>query len=612
MDQDRFFTHSGRRFRLLSSREEIERQMTPFNPTARIKLRLNELTCLLHDSYETTWASFCYHHTACKKCSKERNTSYAHIYYQALLNYFKQDYFVEYPIKIDKRTSYRVDFKLATKPNYVEIDSSIHVKGWDTKRREDYIARDRKKDLKLNGNLERIRLYDDQYRALPISTQLNVIEEAFIKRATNNGLSICRDKIDAAKRDARFFKNSRISGLIKKIRYYHGGHIEFNSKRDIEILNTRTTNETEFYCTVNREVFKRNIQTVFRSHFYCPICLERIRDGVQDNYVMNEEKIAGIKEHIESKFRQRFNIERWKQIPGAFYYRTIVFPIWDKYLSKEIFIPLRDLLSFSLKELAKNIKIGRYDQHRTKRPPERRSTPHKRYDAIPIAGTSPDDRVLYNRKGTQLFDNYQRNAKNINRLMRGEGDDEYLDKLIAANEKEFKVFFHKTGREARQKLAVFDRKIVPFFSEQSKFELYTSRIRYVCGNQFLLVKDSKCGHLFYVSWNYVKAKMNKGQCPVQCQRKECFHRYYLATNPEPRKIPQENILKAFKKMFCGQYYPAFPNRKIMIKTPIRLIHLPSGLRFWASFDNFKRGKFRSEFRDLKLKEIRARFPRWKK
>ncbi|GAA0548084.1 hypothetical protein GCM10009415_32830 [Chitinophaga japonensis] len=616
MDEDRFFTHSGKRFKLLSSKDEIDNQIKPFKHLASVKIRLKELTCALHDEYEISWGSFYYRHMACGKCSKESNVSYAHNYYQALLEYFKQEYIPEYPVKIDDKTTYRIDFKLVTKPNFLEIDSTLHVgNGWDKKNRESYMLRDRQKDLKFKGNIERIKLYDDQHRALPTKIQLRVIEDAFANRAANNGIHITRNEIEEAKKDDQFFRNSRITNIAKKLHYYHGNHIEFKDKGHVGILETRRTNETEFHCTVNQESFRRNIISVFRMHFICPVCSQKIHTGKQDSYLFGEGKINIIRELVESKFNGKFDLQYWQTNQPAFFFLTVVFPVWDSHRKREIYLPLRDLLSFPAKVLEKKIACGRYNDYRTNKYHREIAAPSSRvarYALVSTANIGRDNRLLYNKRTTHLFNQYHIKAKFINRCMKEDADADYIGKLIAENESNFKIFIHKNPLEAKRKLAVYDRKIIPFFTKQKMYKLHTPRKKYVCSKQLLLIKDLRCGHLFYSSWNWITVRMNKGAHPIQCQRKDCFHRYYLTTNPEPRKIPQEDILQMFNDLFHGQYYPAFPNQKIMVKPPIHIIHLPSGRHFTASVDNFKRGKFRCEFKNLNMKELCMRFPTWSK
>jgi hypothetical protein len=277
-------------------------------------------------------------------------------------------------------------------------------------------------------------------------------------------------------------------------------------------------------------------------------------------------------------------------------------------------MPFRDLLSLPIATVMTKLNKGEYDRYIISRPINSSiKVKHTQYrDPVKIEYISNDLRSRLSSKSELQLHEYQRRAKLINRVMKQINDDSYIDNLIKENENSFTVFFHKTNLEAVLKLAAYDRKIVPFFNNQDIFELHSPREKYAYDKQFLLIKDVRCSHFFYCSWNWMTVKIRKGEPPIQCQRKDCYEIFYRTHNSEPRKIPQENILQIFKDLYHGQYYPTYPDQKIMVREPISITHLPSKTMFNASFDNFRRAKFRSEYKNLTPKELRKRFPIWVK
>ena len=127
--------------------------------------------------------------------------------------------------------------------------------------------------------------------------------------------------------------------------------------------------------------------------------------------------------------------------------------------------------------------------------------------------------------------------------------------------------------------------------------------------QYLLLRDLRCGHRFYCSWNWitVRQKMNKG---IQCQHKDCFDVYYKQAYRPGNKMPGNKILAYFTNLFNAQYYPVHPNQAIKIREPIEVSHLPTGRKFKTSVDNFRRGKFRCIFKKLSSMELSQLFPQW--
>jgi hypothetical protein len=339
--------------------------------------------------------------------------------------------------------------------------------------------------------------------------------------------------------------------------------------------------------------------------------MKYLYDGVQSDYYLSEEKINLMQDQITVRFKGRFIIDSWSQNQPAFFFRTVVFPVTDNMQRSELYIPLRDLLSLPVGLVMGKLNKGEYDRYiiGSKRVRNTTKTKHiRRYDPVKIEYISNDKRSKLNAQSELKFNEYQRKAKLINKIMKQTNDGNYIDGLIKENENNFKDFFHKTNAEAENKLTTYDRKILPFFNGQDIFELHTPRQKYSCSKQYLLIKDLRCSNFFYCSWNWMTVKKKKGVPPIQCQRKECYEIYYRAQNFEPRKIPQENILQIFKSLYHGQYYPTYPDQKIMVREPISITHLPSGTILNASIDNFRRGKFRSEYKNLTLKELKKRFP----
>jgi hypothetical protein len=613
MDEDRFFTHSGKKFRLLSTKEEIQRQIRPGKNISSIKIHMNELTCSIHNDYTLTWGNFYHRNAGCAKCSKESMVSYAHAYYLALLEFFKFDYTPEYPLKMPNKTTYRIDFKLNTLPNYVEIDSSLHVDtaNYFTKTyNKSYLVRDRQKDRMVAGNIERIKLYGSDHKVLPIKDQLEIIDTAFINRAIRNGISITAKDIEAAKSDPLFFRNVRIVLNIKRLNRFHEGHIEFSSRNHLDIINIRQNNETEFYCKINKESFKRDFYSVTKINFLCPICLKKIEFENQQHYYLSADKIAEIKDKIESIYKSEFEVPPdWGT--RAYFYRTVVFPIFSNSLKKEVYISIYDLMRLSLKQIKVSLKKGRYDKYLTDRPKIAREKYLKIYEPVIVDPIKDIKRVRLNKTCRINFITYQKNAKNINQLMKKKEHSEHIFKLINDNENKLNHYVHESNQKARNTLQTYDRKIQKFFANNPSFRLYTPREKYVDSKQYLLIQDLNCSHFFYSSWNWITAKLRKGDS-IQCQHQSCFHKYYLLRNPEPRKIAQENILRIFTDLFNGQYYPTNHEKKIFVRERIEIIHLPSGQKYNVSVDNFRRGKFRSPFKNLTRKELNKKFRGWKK
>jgi len=505
MDEDRYLTHSAKRFRLLSNKEEIESQPQFKKNTASVRIRVNELTCTAHNEYTISWGSFCHRNSGCRKCTQERNISYAHVYYQALLEYFGLDYVSEFPIKINSNKTYRVDFKLYNAPCYVEIDSVIHVRGWRKDNYEAYQERDRLKDSILGDQLERIKMYDGNNQVLPMKDQIVIIESAFLKRASNNGLTITQKDIEEAKSSPTFFQNIHIGSLIKKLHLYHGGHIEFESKAYINILQLKDSSLCEFICVIHRKPFKRNIYSVFKKDFTCPICYRNLYEGLQSNYYLRQEKIDFIQTQITDRFNSRFTIDFWDQYQPAFFFRTIVFPVKDNIKQSELYMPLRDLLTLPVKLVHGRCDEGFYDHYRVTKSSTKKGLKLKTkirhiqfQDSVKIKDIEDNVRLQFTAQNKAAFNRYQQNARNINKLMKSVEHKNNINSLIKKNEDSFKNYLHQTRLEAVRKLGTYDRKIVPYFNNQDRFELHTARAKYVYNKQFLLIKDLRCSHFFIV------------------------------------------------------------------------------------------------------------------
>ncbi|SHM75754.1 hypothetical protein [Mucilaginibacter sp. OK098] len=605
MDDDRFFTHAGKKFRLLSSKAEIESQIKPFQHIGQVSIRLNELTCHLHNEYNVTWGNFYYNNAACAKCTRENNVSYAHSYYQALLAYFNFNYIPEFPIKINSKTTYRIDFKLSTQPNYLEIDSSLHVnKGWDRDQKmiRAYTERDRIKDSKLGGNIERIKLYNNKNQHLPLKTQIQIIETAFLNRALQNNIPIMATDIQTAKRDPVFFRNARIVNYIRKLEYYHQGHIEFKNKTHLSVLNALETNESEFFCKIHQQAFVRNLYSVAKLDFLCPICRNKIILGQQKDYYLSQDKIQQISEFVDVRFDGDFAIDtdRWAQ--DVHFFQTIVFPAQWHSEKRTVFISIRELISLPVEDVYKRLKKTKYISPYIK---------HKRYfnSYCPVEINSIEftERLNANKNSEIMLSSYQHEAKLINRLMKKSNKGGYIEQLIDNNEKKALPYTHKTADNAKLCLATFDRKIIPFFADLSDIELLTPRKNYAYNKQYLLLRDLRCGHRFYCSWNWitVRKKMNKG---IQCQHKDCFDVYYKQAYRPGNKMADKKILEYFRNLFNAQYYPVYPDQIIKIREPIEVSHLPTGRKFKTSVDNFRRGKFRCIFKKLSSMELSQLFP----
>ncbi|WP_298648894.1 hypothetical protein [uncultured Proteiniphilum sp.] len=602
MDEDRFYTHSGKKFRLLSSRSEIEGQIRPFSQIGQIRIRVNELTCHLHDEYEVSWSDFRHRNVGCTQCTRENHVSYVHSYYQALLAYFNLDYVAEYPIKIGPKKTYRVDFMLTTTPNYLEIDSSIHVgKGWFRSEKDIYAyqERDRIKNNLLGNNLERIKLYDDKNKHLPMQTQLRIIERAFLDRAIQNNLPIQSENIEAAKRDPEFFRNARIVAHIKRLEYFHKDHIEFKHADHLSMLHLHDMGETEFYCKIHGKTFLRKFYSVAKLYFLCPICKDQIKLGKQQSYYMSEEKIQQISSIVNIRFDDKIVIDSDHWGDKVSFFLTLVFPVSVRNEHKTILLFLNELLCSEVAEIKNRLK-------QINNPDSFRKVKHKRYipnyEPVRIDKIDQKERSALYKLSKIMLGEYQNKAKSINRLMKDEQQNDYIESLIDNNEKSLKPYIHKSESEAKGCLGTFDRKIIPFFSQSEEMELLTLREHYAYNKQYLLIKRKSCGHRFYCSWNWIMCRRRDGK-GIQCQHKDCFDKYYKEVYKSGNKISNQEILDVFKKKYFGQYYPLYPDVSINVRDLIDVVHLPTGRKFKTRFDNFRRGKFRCPYKKMSLEEL---------
>lgn len=606
MDDDRFYTHCGRKFRLLSSRSEIEAQVMPFSFIRQIRIRVNELTCHLHDEYEISWADFKYRNIGCTHCTRENNVSYAHSYYQALLAYFNLDYVAEYPLRINPKKTYRIDFMLSTSPNYLEIDSSIHVgKGW-FKNEEDihaYQERDRMKSELLVNNIERIKLYDDKNGHLPMQAQLWIIEKAFLDRSINNGLSIRSEDIEAAKRDPDFFRNARVVAHIKRLAYFHKDHIEFKDTYHLSVLRLYDKEETEFYCKIHEKTFSRKLISVLKLQFMCPICKDQIKLGKQQSYYMSKEKIQQISNIVDTRFDKKIVINRDNWDENVAFFSTLVFPVLLRDVHNTILLSLHELLCTEVTEIENRLKEIN-NPNSFKKIKRKRYTNH--YVPILIDKIYQKEHAKQHKLSQSMLEDYQNRAKTINRLMKREQQNSYIENLIDDNKKSLRPYIHQSEDEARRCLATFDRKIVPFFAQSEEVELLTVREHYANNKQYLLIRRQGCGHRFYCSWNWIMYRKRDGQ-GIQCQHKDCFDQYYKEVYRSGNKISNQEILNVFKELYFGQYYPLYPDVPINVRDLIDVVHLPTGREFPTRFDNFRRGKFRCSYKNKSIEELSEHF-----
>ncbi|MEJ5102773.1 hypothetical protein [Chryseobacterium sp. MYb328] len=607
MDEDRFYTHFGKKFRLLSSRSEIEAQIKPFSPISQIRIRINELTCHIHDEYEVSWADFKCRNLGCTQCTRENNVSYAHSYYQALLAYFNLDYVAEYPIKINAEKTYRIDFKLPTIPNYLEIDSSIHVgKGWDKNEKNirAYRERDRIKDELLGDNIERIKLYDDKNKHLPMQTQLQIIEKAFLDRMIHNNLPIRSGDIEAAKRDPDFFKNARIVARIKRLEYFHKDHIEFRYTDHLSMLHSYDVDEIEFYCKIHGKTFSRKLITVAKLRFLCPICKNHIMLGEQQSYYMSKEKIQEISNIVDIRFDKKMIIDCNNWGENVSFFLTLVFPVSVQNQQKTILLSLNELLGSNISDIKHRVKQINNTESFRKIKNKRYITD---YEPVLIDKIYQKERFDQHKLSKMMLKGYQNEAKSINKLMKNKQEKGYIEGLIDHNEISLKPYIHKSESEAKLCLGIFDRKIIPFFSQSQEMELLTVREHYANNKQYLLIKRKSCGHRFYNSWNWIMCRNREGK-GIQCQHKDCFDRYYKEVYKSGNKIPNQEILNVFKEKYFAQYYPLNADIPINVRDLIDVAHLPTGRKFQTRFDNFRRGKFRCSYKKMSIEELSKHFP----
>ncbi|MNL15043.1 hypothetical protein D3C87_1360090 [compost metagenome] len=364
------------------------------------------------------------------------------------------------------------------------------------------------------------------------------------------------------------------------------------------------TNEMEFHCKINNQSFKGNFKVVSKLGYLCPICVRKLKRGEQLGYYLDKGKINEIIKHVELRFKGDLVIDAANWTNEAFFYITIVFPAYLKSIDKVIYISIRELIELPVSEVKRRFRSGKYDTKDKK---------GKRYRTVrhpaKIYDIESHQRKLLNVNSNNMFANYQAHAKLINRLMKRKQSEGYIEELIAINEQGLDEYIHKSASAAKLVLGVFDRTIVPFFDSQKDYKLLTLRNKYVSVKQNLLIQDLRCGHSFYCSWNWavIRSRNAKG---IQCQNKGCFDVYYKQCNPDGNKIAQEKLLKMFKQLFHGQYFPVDPSQMIMVRDRIDIIHLPTGDVLKASFDNFKRGKFRSAYKKFTIEQLEKRFPIW--
>jgi len=606
MDSDRFFSHSGRKFRLLSSRQDIEKQIRPFKNIGSVRLKMNELTCDIHNSYEVSWVDFRHRKIGCTCCSKERSVSYAHAYFQALLVYFEIDFIPEFPVRVSGNNTYRIDYKLTTIPNFLEIDSSIHVnKGW-SKCNADlvrYADRDKKKDLLLEGNLERIKLYDDNNQHLPMMQQLKIIEEAFINRLNNNGLNIKKSDIEKAKRDQKFFRNSKTVSMLKRLEYFHKDHIGINYSDHHSIIEIYDSDLVEFICKIHLVPFRRKLSSVFKLGFLCPICKNLIKTGKQKNYFVAIEKAVEIKKIVEDKFQGELIFQEDEFGQNIRFFQSVVFGLIFKNNNQQVFLSMNELLSVcETKILSKLKSIVQFENYKM----IKKERIINEYEPIIVKNIDQDQRDIQNKRSVNDLEIYQKAAKLINQIIRKDHDQSEVNLRIDQNETIIKSYIHKTEKEAKQCLVTFDRQILPYFDNIKTFQLLTPRKNYAFNKQFLLIKGNNCDHRFYCSWNWILCRKKMGK-EIQCQHVDCYGKYYKQVFKSGNKLSLGEKLKIFQSMYHGQYYPLYPSVDFYVREIIEIIHLPTQTLIKASFDNFKRGKFQNCYKNNSLDELKSIF-----
>jgi hypothetical protein len=217
--------------------------------------------------------------------------------------------------------------------------------------------------------------------------------------------------------------------------------------------------------------------------------------GTKANYYLSEDKISQVRELAQARFNGRFTMDDWTPDQTAFFCRTIVFPVQDNVKKKTLYMPLRDLVSLPVARVMAKHDKGEYDRYITDRSARyfvrAKSNPR---EPIKVDLIRNSERLALNDTSEVHFNEHQRKAKWINSMMRQTSDDSYIDKLIMENEESFTIYFHKTNEDAKVKLATYDRKIVPFFESQERFELHCPRERYAFNKQFLLIRDLRCSH----------------------------------------------------------------------------------------------------------------------
>jgi hypothetical protein len=588
MDSDRPKTHGGT-FRLLTSKNAFAKELKEQGgDLKRCRLDIRQLNCANHKKFTTTWLDFNYRQRGCTECSKDYNVSYAHRYFEALLNAFNIHFIAEYPIPVNGQ-SLRVDFYLPRLDQYVEVDSILHKQRSTLTDKNKgafkaYQERDQHKDKVLGDKLLRIPLYSritkGKYKEDAVQVQLETVRTFFkeIYRTTYNKV-LTDEQLTEHQNKKYFFKNARVQAQINKLNLHQGKHITFNNPQDH--LKVLSNVEQEFNCNYTKEAFVANKGSVLNNKFFlCPRCVHNAKANPKFKFKVDGKAIVLLNELLLKKHNGRIRFANPAQpFKDSMVYQTVVPRIAIQGIEGDYYIPMHHLRTVPTESLVDRVLQGSYNYRKLKRP----KPATDQLLTVPIP--SIENRGEENAKIELAYNQFVALAKAYTKHER-KG---MFNRLSAKQILELAPnYVHKNKNGAGQAIRTFEFKILPFFKGHPVFELLSPRTKYKSTNTPLLIYHKECRHFFFVSWNKLRA-----QSTLICQGEECFKGYVKETANPPNKHSLKEIGNIISKQFNGAYYPkdlALEYKNM--RHPITLIHRATDKEYRASVDNFRRGKFR--------------------
>jgi hypothetical protein len=588
MDSDRQKSHGGT-FRLLTSKTAFTKELKEQGgDLKRCRLDIRQLNCANHKKFTTTWLDFNYRQRGCTECSKDYNVSYAHRYFEALLNAFNIHFIAEYPVPVNGQ-SLRVDFYLPRLDQYVEVDSILHKQRSTLTDKnkgafQAYQERDQRKDKVLGDKLLRIPLYSrimkGKYKEDPIQVQLETVRRFFKKiyRRTYNKV-LTDEQLTEHQNKKYFFKNARVQAQINKLNLHQGKHITFKDPQDH--LKVLSNVEQEFNCNYTKEAFVANKGSVLNNKFFlCPRCVHNAKANPKFKFKVDGKAIVLLNELLQQKHESRIRFANPAQpFKDCMVYLTVVPKITIQGIVGDYYIPMHHLQTAPTETLVERALQGSYNYRKLKRPKPAKD----RHLTVPIP--SIENRGEKNASIELAYEHFVALARTYTKRERNGRFNKLSAKQILALAPNY---VHRNKNGAGQAIRTYEFKILPFFKGHSAFRFITPRVKYKNTNTPLLIYHQECSRFFFASWFKLNA-----QSKLICQGEECFKGYVKETANPPNKHSLKQIKKIISKQYNGAYHPKDLALEYKdMRHPITLIHRATAKEYMASVDNFRRGKFR--------------------